>query len=198
MKDKKTLNDALLAEVGSTRPDTGKMRVLLESGADANACGSYDITALHTLALKPDESLDAVRLLIEYGADVEAFSLRESTPLAAAVRTGHTGMVEFFLQENADPNIGGELFGAPLLAIAARKKNEKIVMLLLQHNAGTDALDEPDLAVVSAIRRRAERCAQAQEKREKKNADRIHRGMPTHRPLHTAKRISLRPKGAGA
>jgi ankyrin repeat protein len=198
MKDKKTLNDALLAEVGGTRPDIGKMRTLLESGANANACASHDITALHTLALKPDESLDAVRLLIEYGADVEAFSLRESTPLAAAVRTGHTVMVEFFLQKNADPNIGGELFGAPLVAIAARKKYEKIVMLLLQYNATTDALDGPDLAAIAPMRRRAERYAQAQDKRGISEADRIRRGMPTHRPLHTAKRISLRPKGAGA
>jgi hypothetical protein len=58
-------------------------RVLLEHGADVNACSNRHITPLH-LAVRSRRSIDIVRVLLEHGASVDAEDDDGKTPFQAA------------------------------------------------------------------------------------------------------------------
>jgi ankyrin repeat protein len=208
LTDKESLTDALLCEVGCTCPDIGKMRTLLESGADPNIPAGLDTPALHILASRPAQELDAARLLIEFGADINK-SRRDGTALSVSLCKGNIKMAELLLEKKADPNIDGRPFNDPVLAVAAEKGYEKIVLMLLRQGGNLHALTEAGqtaeerarttgqtkiVEILSAWRMREERHARAREERLIRDADLINRGMPTHRPLQTSKRISIRNK----
>jgi hypothetical protein len=77
------------------RDEIAPMRAILQHGAEVNPGGDYD-KPLHEAAL---HSLDAVKLLVEYGADVKAGDLLGNTPLhLAAAAAGKTDMVGFLVE----------------------------------------------------------------------------------------------------
>jgi ankyrin repeat protein len=197
-------NFALLAQCTSAWPDLDRMREHLEAGADPNVRDSHGTPVLHILASRPEQKLDAARLLIEFNVDVNATSDRQQTALGIALNKGHVKMAELLLQKKIDPNIDGGIFTDPLLAVAAGKGYEQIVILLLQQGANIHALtDEKKTAeqvasikghikiafMLASLRTRPERCAK---QRAINDANLIKRGVPTKRPLQAQKRISLR------
>ena len=58
-------------------------RVLLEHGADVNACSNRRVTPLH-LAVRSRRKIDLVRVLLEHGASVDAEDENGETPFQAA------------------------------------------------------------------------------------------------------------------
>lgn len=73
-----------------------------------------------------------VASLIDQGADVNHCDLWLGPPLNAAVLGGHLAIVGLLLKHRADPNVVGYL-GPPVM-IAVKRRDEKMVQLLLQNH----------------------------------------------------------------
>ena len=87
------------------RGDVSKMQVLLSKGADPNKRNRYNSqTPLHLAALY--SQLEAAKLLIENGADVNANhgTSGKCTSLHIAVNNGDAAMARLLLEKGADPD----------------------------------------------------------------------------------------------
>lgn len=79
------------------RGEAARMEKLIERGAEVNQEGW---TALHYAASKGND--DAVRVLLEHYAYIDAESPGKMTPLMMAMRYDHTSTVKLLLDEGAD------------------------------------------------------------------------------------------------
>ncbi len=110
---------------------------LLDAGADANARGRYDETALIVAAERNNR--EAVDILLVAGGDPNVQNDKGSTALMTAVTQivvlgkGHREIVQALLRK-ADPNIIKEE-GQTALSCAMDWKNLPMISLLLAHNA---------------------------------------------------------------
>ena len=169
--------------------DTDELSRLLQVGMDPGRYVLVDqgmvspmaeqVTALHLAAF--GGHLDACRLLLANGAEVDALTLplersaSGDTPLMRAVWGRSLAVAELLLEAGADvDDVDGMTGDTPLLA-AARSGQPSMCQLLLEHGAdletfnqdGEDALDLADdsetLEVLQAWRasKKAERLAQA-------------------------------------
>ncbi|KAJ7049829.1 ankyrin repeat-containing domain protein [Mycena amicta] len=82
--------------------------------------------------------LDVVRLLLEYGADVNAQGRLNRNALQAASEGGHLNIVRLLLEHGADVNAQGGLYGNSLQA-ASESAGGHLVRLLLEHGADVNA-----------------------------------------------------------
>eukprot|EP01102_Stenamoeba_stenopodia_P018215 TRINITY_DN6652_c0_g1_i1.p1 TRINITY_DN6652_c0_g1~~TRINITY_DN6652_c0_g1_i1.p1 ORF type:complete len:245 (+),score=41.35 TRINITY_DN6652_c0_g1_i1:73-807(+) len=92
----------------------------------------FGFGALHHAADKG--YLEAVKVLVNFGADVNSKAKRDWTPLKLAAARGHETTVEFLLQQNADINVVTSTGWTPLHA-AAWYDRSNIVRLLISHGA---------------------------------------------------------------
>jgi ankyrin repeat protein len=108
--------------------DLGTMRLLLDKGANANHADQSGATAL-TWSI-PDE--DKVRLLVAYGADVNAVSsLTGGTALLiAAGRPGAARIVKLMLDKGANPKVRDRVGFTPLLRAAFNGDVETVKLLI--------------------------------------------------------------------
>ena len=117
------------------------VKSLLENGVDVDKSGwsgrygSLDsCTSLHLAAFLAES--DIVQMLISWGADIEAISSDNTTPLCEAVRGGSLEMVKLLLLvHNADPNVrpmGGDI---PPAHYAAAQGLPEIFTTLLDRGA---------------------------------------------------------------
>ncbi|CEG46999.1 Ankyrin [Plasmopara halstedii] len=124
---------------------------LLEHGADPDTlgeqvCGCFQRTPLHWAAMRGHASI--IKLLIRYGANVNARDVFGRTPLAWACVLNRTRAVEMLLSNNADVNVR-DAQGDPLLCIcaagacASMKRGAKTVAGK-RENIGEDRLQEDD------------------------------------------------------
>lgn len=95
--------------------DINAVRTLLESGVDVNEKGTWSdtaaseqATALHAAA--SCGRTDVVLLLIEKGADLNAKSSANWTPLMEAVWSGHIDIVKILLDAGADPGLSTSIY----------------------------------------------------------------------------------------
>jgi len=107
------------------------MRVLLERGADIDAPGRFGRAPLHAALPHPE----AVRLLLDCGAQLEACDKREWTALHWSVADGHCESARLLLERGADVDAAGSNGWTPLF-LAARNEQLELVSLLL--GAGAD------------------------------------------------------------
>ena len=70
------------SRVSDSQSRANVARVLLEHGADVNACDGWHVTPLHLAVRK--KKVDLVRVLLEHGASVDAEDGRGETPFQAA------------------------------------------------------------------------------------------------------------------
>lgn len=86
---------------------------MMEKGMNPNTMSWQHVTILHDMAQKG--YMDKAELLVRYGADInlpdEAY---QSTPLGLAVRWGHSEMVNYLLEQGADPTRAGASWATPL------------------------------------------------------------------------------------
>ncbi|CAA6654713.1 unnamed protein product [Spirodela intermedia] len=68
------------------RGDLRRLESLLRKGVGANGCDQYGMTGLHSAAVKGHR--DVVRLLVEFGAELEGQDVEGHTPLHLAVEGG--------------------------------------------------------------------------------------------------------------
>jgi ankyrin repeat protein len=85
-------------------------------------------------------NLEAVRLLIELGADVNKPNTDGATALERAAERSHEKVIEELLRHEADVN-HGNIQGTTSLHWAACKGYERVVELLLQHKADVNIQD---------------------------------------------------------
>ena len=105
-----------------------------------NALGGGDFghTPLHLAAAKG--RLKLMRMLIDAGADVNAYNKVGETPLTACAVNGQTLAAEMLIKHGADVEKPGELRRTPLLQ-AAIAGSTQIVELLLAKGANIEARD---------------------------------------------------------
>jgi len=148
--------------------NTALMSELLKQGADPNERvngASYNHeTPLQIAAYFG--ALDAARLLIEHGADVNAHTRLRATPLHLAAGMGRTSMVQFLLEKGADPDPGpshcielqGKVEEGTPLALAEKSGHSIAANLIrdaikakLGITAGAAAVSEQYAPLVSAL-----------------------------------------------
>lgn len=106
---------------------------LMEHGMDPNVKSWHQVTILHDMAQKG--FIPKAALLIKHGAAIDPVDEEyQSTPLGMATRWGQTEMVEFLLQQGADPNKAGAPWATPL-AWAQKKGHTAIETMLRQAGA---------------------------------------------------------------
>lgn len=114
-------------------------QLLADQPQTANTFSDDGFTPLH-LACAANHP-EAVRLLIEKGADINAPARNEhqERPLHRAVASGNPDLVLLLLEKGADIN-APQSEGLTPLHEAARQGNEAIIKLLLEHMADINAM----------------------------------------------------------
>jgi len=105
------------------------VRILLESGVDANVSDEYDNTGLHHLARAEEGNEAIVRMLLDNGIDIDAENKSNETALCIACRRGHDATVRMLLEHGADVNKGN-----PLVTVMDRW-GEATASILLEYGA---------------------------------------------------------------
>lgn len=105
---------------------------LLEDGADPNEAYNFG-TALHWAAM--NGHTEVVRILADYGADLEASSDMLGTPLHAATNRNRPDVIEVLIEHGAEVDALDKDNRTPL-HIAAKNGNEQSTKLLIR--AGAD------------------------------------------------------------
>jgi ankyrin repeat protein len=83
-------------------PDVEKMRRLIAHGANVNARSETDRTAFLVAASFPG-TVNALRLLLDHGADLRAEDRGGSTALSLAIRSASIDVVQFLVGRGLDP-----------------------------------------------------------------------------------------------
>ncbi len=121
--------------------------LLLAAGADVDAVDRWDMTALmyavHNLQGLPVKNrVQMARILIGYGANVNAFSIRRRvTPLIIASRKDQLWAIDLLLDFGADKELCSSS-GATALIEAVKAGHLRIVQKLLWRGANVNALDD--------------------------------------------------------
>lgn len=126
-----------LADAARER-DLATVRTLLKQGADPDARGQFDTSAIHWL-VRYDE-VEAVRELLENGADPNLGSGYGVTPLSMAASNGGAALVRLLLEAGADANAKGKS-GESMLMTAAGAGVLGSVQALVEHGARVDERD---------------------------------------------------------
>lgn len=90
----------VIVAVRENKPDV--LRAFLENGANPNLANTFDWKPLHHAISAQYARIDAMRLLIQYGADVNAVDSLLRTPLHRAAMFGHTEAARLLLSRGAD------------------------------------------------------------------------------------------------
>lgn len=98
------------------RPSPSLVHLLLKNGANPNLRNDFQLTALSSAASRQCEK--SIKLLIEYGADVNAKGNDGLTPLFRALIgcVGHrynSGAIELLLENGADPEVADDFGDKP-------------------------------------------------------------------------------------
>lgn len=111
-------------------------------GCDPNVYDRDGLTPLMR-ACRHRDSLESVKILLEYGAFVNAVALEKEdfrTPLHYAILSGSVKTVRFLLQNEAKVNMGNE-YGKPSpLDIAVLRDSVELVQMLLDAEANPNAV----------------------------------------------------------
>jgi ankyrin repeat protein len=123
--------------------DVDRVRSLLSQGADPNAPNADGWRPLHVVIghLDVGRAVELVRVLLEHGAEVEAWDVdRNETPLLSASVPGGAAVARVLLEAGANANVRNRVGDSPLRqAVWARDRD--LVELLLRHGA-THTIDE--------------------------------------------------------
>nr|XP_051229965.1 uncharacterized protein LOC127347858 [Lolium perenne] len=109
-----------------------------ELGFDINAGSKIGVTALSAAAL--DGKMDAVRYLLDHGADPNKKDDAGSVPLHCAAKFGHDEAASLLLSRGASVDIA-YFHGTPLHIAAAYGKTS-VIKVLLEHHADPNKVSE--------------------------------------------------------
>lgn len=126
-----------LADAAKDR-DVATVMTLLAQGADPDAPGMFDTSAIHWLVRYGET--DAVEALLDAGANPNLESGYGVTPLSLAITGANAQLVRLLLDAGADPNTL-EVSGEPVLMTAAAAGVLESVTALVEHGARVDDRD---------------------------------------------------------
>ena len=106
---------------------------------DINARGGYHCTPLHAAIVKGN--VDIVALLLEHGAEMATWNLKNRSPLYEAARRGCLDVVRLLLYHHVDVNSRNGTEGTPL-STASQEGELEVAQTLLQHGAAVDSRDK--------------------------------------------------------
>ncbi|KAH9952689.1 ankyrin repeat-containing domain protein [Russula dissimulans] len=112
------------------------MRLLLQYNVDINTADLANWTALHWAFYHPK----VIELLLGYGANVDARTVTNDTPLYMASRNGVLSSVQTLLRHGADVHIRGEGNLTPF-QVATSYGHREVAQLLLRHDAAEEQVD---------------------------------------------------------
>ncbi len=115
------------------------LRLFLDVGVDAN-CEVYGDTHLYDVA--NNGFLEAAKILIEYGADVNQARDTGDTPFSIALEKDHIEIAKLLIDSGVDVN--GAFQEESYLAYAARNNFFKGVKLLLESGADVNQADDDE------------------------------------------------------
>ena len=130
------------AEVNSRNED-GRTPLLMALSRE-NALDDGGSTSSHQVSQgwqKGDLITRLVRLLLDYGANVNVYDKSRKTPLHFAASEGHLYVARMLLERNADVRVHGDGGDTPL-HLAASSHHLQIVRNLLQYNAEVNSRNE--------------------------------------------------------
>jgi ankyrin repeat protein len=126
--------------------DLGRVRALLDAGANVNVLGENIFGANNISPLSYAlnwGSSDIAALLIDRGADVNFKDpLSEEAVIEMAAQRGDTEIVRLLLEKGADANVMDNFMGSTPLTAAAQFGNTEAVKLLLDHGVPVDQLNK--------------------------------------------------------
>lgn len=119
--------------------NVSKLRSLLRSNADPNTlgeqgCGLFCRTPLHWSAMRNE--VDAIAMLMLYGASVDAVDTRGMTPLAWACSHNHEEAVLELLRHGANPNSCNNKHQSVMFALAHQRKVKESILFELVSAGG--------------------------------------------------------------
>jgi ankyrin repeat protein len=108
-------------------------RLLIQAGADVTIPTTSGRTLLHTAA--ETGSFEVAKLLLDVGAKATAVNVKFKgwTPLHLAVESGHRGLVEYLMNQGADPEMANR-FDYRSLDMALQQNHLEIIRLLIDRN----------------------------------------------------------------
>ncbi|KAJ5963150.1 hypothetical protein N7481_013455 [Penicillium waksmanii] len=112
------------------------VQMLLERGADINACGGRYGNTLRAACSEGHDRI--VQILLERGADINAHGGGYGDALRAACSEGYDKIVQMLLEQGADINAEGGVYGNALQD-ACFGGHDKIVQILLERGADVNA-----------------------------------------------------------
>ncbi len=127
--------------------DSGKVRELLEAGANVDDVNDIGATAFMGAAYAGD--LAVVEVLLEWNADVNHLDNKGDTVLGSVVWGRDSRMAGVLLANGANPNVTAYASDSSVLQHAAVTGQAEIVDLLISHGADLTAYGEPSLAVAA-------------------------------------------------
>lgn len=131
-------------EARSSKNFATKKHPLARLGSDLDDYDEVDVsdadvgwTALLRAATSGQEAV--VRFLTEKGADLEARSPNNDTPLICAADGNHEAVVELLLKNGADVDAGDDFGWKPLHRVMMNRGGENVAQMLLTHGANINA-----------------------------------------------------------
>ena len=123
--------------------DRGSIRIatlLLQARANINQLSNKGYTALMDACLSETPLNDLVRLLIQYGADINIKDTKQQrTALMCAAQRGHTSIVQYLLEQGALVNTQ-DVKGVTSLMMASQNGHPETVRVLLDYGADANML----------------------------------------------------------
>jgi len=145
------IGDYTPLHLASSQANSALVEALLESGASVNATTTNShVTALH-LAAQTVGGAESVKVLIEYGADLNAREgAAEQTPLMFAAASNRVESVELLLAAGADPSLSTKVVDVLQEVFADRQANRYLQEQLAEYINKDSALDASDVDAVQA------------------------------------------------
>lgn len=140
-------NDASPLSAAAARGDVAMMKVLLAAGAEVDRRIGVGTAANETalIVAATNGHRDAVALLLDQKASLDAQSVTGTTALIAAASGGHVDLARLLLDRGADVNAQTEPPGAvSALHLAARRGNLRLMQLLLDRGANVNLKADGD------------------------------------------------------
>ncbi|MEA3456197.1 MAG: ankyrin repeat domain-containing protein, partial [Campylobacterota bacterium] len=127
-----------------------KMKALLEEGVDLSTpiiigeeydLEDHDEIGLLFYVIRNYGSLDAIKLLLEYGLDIKACDDTGISALDTAIKFKRHDIIELCIEKGLDVNASSRKSGITPLMLASCFSNIQTVEMLLEHGADINAAD---------------------------------------------------------
>ena len=127
-------NAAAILTSAVSRTDIDVLSRHLQYGLDVNARAEDGNTALHIVLLRKahPKIIEMVKLLVEFGADINAKNNKLETPLHFAAAFNHEEIVRLLIELECEANCEDSLTKSPLHC-AIKWSNSKVIEMLLQY-----------------------------------------------------------------